>query len=238
MVVGGAGAAGCNGNLYYGNCDRLSRHGRDHFRFAEFEQLHDYSWQDARNCFNDSYLDYGNCHIHTTAGAVMACPCCNPCRCTSKCSAPYGTIDAVHSTVGCGNATATRTQSKSFSPLFASLPRNGVFLKSGYVPDGCNFILVEDTAVGHECWLCPQESNVPFFSGIVCTRYTAFALKCSGATSAQLENVTGSALTGQLSQTLVYSADAVIAGNYANCFLQNVFECPPFLPDPTPNCLP
>lgn len=172
----------------------------------------------------------------------MACPCCNPCSCLSSCSLTQGTVTVTYTTSNCPNTiyppnNLDHEQQQEIG-LLRNLPSGyGVSIKTGYASQGCGpTFFVRDYAQSYECWSSNSNPGVPYPSGKSLNRFKAFELRCTGANSAELVDVSSDALTGTLLIEFRFSSLGLIYN--PDFYLFSEFPYPPFLADPTPNCLP
>ena len=174
-------------------------------------------------------------------GTESAC-CCNPCACVSSCSLARGTESVQYTTSNCPNTNFPPNNLGHFQEqeigFLEDLPGGyGVSLKTGYISQGCGrTFFVRDYKQSYECWSSYNNPGVPFPSGKVVNRFKAFELRCTGGNSAQLVDVSSDALTGTLETEFLYSSLSL--QNDPDKYFFSEFPYPPFLADPTPNCLP
>ena len=150
----------------------------------------------------------------------MVCPCCNPCACVPSCSLTRGTVSQTYTTSNCPNTIYPPNnlghQQEQEIGFLNNLPSTyGVSLKTGYASQGCGqTFYVRDYAQSYECWSSYQYPGNPFPAFKVLHRFRAFELRCTGANSAELVDVSSNALTGTLqyeyrssSVSLIYDPD-------------------------------
>ena len=176
-------------------------------------------------------------------GTSAGC-CCGKksCNCLSSCSLARGTVSFTYTTSNCPNTiyppnNLPHIQEQEIGFL-SNLPSGyGVSLKTGYVSQGCGqTFFVRDYAQSYECWSSYNYPGVPHPAGKLINRFKALELRCTGANSAQLVDVSSDALTGTLAIEFRYSS--ISYQKDADKYFFSEFPYPPFLAEPTPNCLP
>jgi hypothetical protein len=177
-----------------------------------------------------------------TLGTSAGCCCGKSCNCLSSCSLTQGTVSFTYTTSNCPNTiyrpnNLGHIQEQKIGFL-GNLPSGyGVSLKTGYISQGCGqTFFVQDTVQSYECWSSYNYPGVPYPAGKVKDRFKALELRCNGANSAQLVDVSSDALTGTLEVEFLYSSVSYKIDPDKYFFSE--FPYPPFLADPTPNCLP
>jgi len=174
-------------------------------------------------------------------GVESTC-CCNPCACVPSCSLTRGTVSFIYTTSNCPNTiyppnNLGHEQQREIGFLNDLPGGYGVSLKTGYISQGCGqTFFVRHYVQSYECWSSYNNPGVPFPSGKTINRFKAFELRCTGANSAQLVDVSSDALTGTLEIEFLFSSLSLKKDPDKYFFSE--FPYPPFLADPTPNCLP
>lgn len=172
----------------------------------------------------------------------MACPCCNPCACASRCSAPPSKSETVD-LVSCGDGNGVwnnrvlirylnKMAGERINPFFDTFVRNDYFNAQDCIAP----TVYEFQTLGHQCWTSTTRPELPSFSkGKTRYKFRAFALRCNGPSGGSFIDVTSDYLTGPLEYDKRPTDNPL---EYPTEVFASEFPYPDFYPDPVPNCLP